>query len=215
MLDSRTISVFIADDHALIRQGLEGILAHTPGMRLAGHAKDGLEAVQLALSKKPDVILMDLQMPRMNGLDASQKILRKNKKMKIIILTASEKPDYLRQARKIGAQGYLIKSTMPKEMIAAIRTVAQGGHHFQQKPIPLCSPLAITETEGLGKLSPKEKEVLNLLLKGIEVPAIARMLHREERTIRTHRESIRQKLGVDNDSQLILWATKAGYTDHA
>lgn len=211
MVYPKPISVFIADDHALVRQGLQGMLAHTPGISLAGQAKDGVEAVHLVHTEKPDIILMDLQMPRMNGLDATQKILHKNRKTKVIILTVLEKPEYLKQAKKAGAHGYLMKSALPQEMISAIHTVAQGGYHFQQKVMPLCSPLVLSGTEQIAKLSLKEKEVFNLILEGHKISAIAKMLYRQERTIRTHRESIHKKLEVDNDSQLILWATQAGY----
>lgn len=203
------VSVFIADDHALVRQGLQGMLAHTPTVQFVGEAQDGLEAVRLALRQKPDVVLMDLQMPHMNGLDATQKIVDKNSHIKIIILTSLEKPEHIKQAMQAGASGYLIKSVLPQEMIQAIHTVAQGGYHFQRPTTPVCSPLASVEKEqGIRKLSPKEKQVLRLIVEGHTIPTIATLLHRDPRTIRMHRENIRKKLGVKNDTQLILWASK-------
>ncbi len=212
MTPTSPISVFIADDHALVRHGLQGILAHTPNIRIVGEAKDGVEAVDLALRQKPDVMLMDLQMPRMNGLDATRKILQKNSNIKIIILTSLEKPEHIKQAMQAGAKGYLIKNTLPPEMIKAIHAVAQGGYHFQNQVIPLCSPPAsIMEAEQIAKLSPKEKEVFHLIVKGYKIPAMAKMLNRDARTLRMHRENIRKKLGVENDAQLILWAAQAGY----
>ena len=206
------ISVFIADDHALVRHGLQGILAHTPDVRVVGEAKDGVEAVDMALRQKPNVMLMDLQMPRMNGLDATQKILHKNSNIKIIILTSLEKPEHIQQAMQAGAHGYLMKNTLPQEMIKAIHTVAQGGYHFQNQVIPLCSrPASIMGAEQIAKLSPKEKEVFHLIVEGYKIPAMAKMLNRDARTLRMHRENIRKKLAVENDAQLILWAAQAGY----
>ncbi|MBP6104669.1 MAG: response regulator transcription factor [Gammaproteobacteria bacterium] len=213
MTPIKPISVLIADDHALVRHGLQGILAHAPDVHVVGEAKDGVEAVELALGQKPDVMLMDLQMPRMNGLDATQKILHKNSNIKIIILSSLETPAHLQQAMQAGAKGYLIKNTLPQEMIKAIHTVAKGGYHFHNQAIPLCSPPAsIMGVEQIAKLSLKEKEVFHLILKGYEIPAMAKMLNREVRTLRMHRENIRKKLGVENDAQLILWAAQAGYT---
>ncbi|MBP6103561.1 MAG: response regulator transcription factor [Gammaproteobacteria bacterium] len=204
------VSVFIADDHALVRQGLQGILAHTPTVQFVGEAQDGLEAVRLALRQKPDVVLMDLQMPHMNGLDATQKIVDKNSHIKIIILTSLEKPEHIKQAMQAGAHGYLVKNVLPQEMIQAIHTVAQGGYHFQHLSTAVCSPLESVEKEpGITKLSPKEKQVLKLIVEGHTIPTIARMLHRNPRTIRMHRENIRKKLDVKNNTQLILRATKS------
>jgi DNA-binding NarL/FixJ family response regulator len=206
------IAVFIADDHALIRQGLQGILAHAPDVRVVGEAKDGVEAVDRALDQKPDVMLMDLQMPRMNGLEATQKILSQNNNIKIIILTSMEKPEHIQQAMQAGAKGYLIKNTLPQEVIKVIHTVAQGGYHFHNQAIPLCSPPAsIMGAEQIARLSPKEKAVFQLIVEGHKIPAIAKMLNRDARTLRMHRENIRKKLGVENDAQLILWAAQAGY----
>ena len=151
-----TISVCIVDDHPLVRCGLQGILGHTPNIHLIGQAQDGLEAVDLALAQKPDVMLMDLEMPRMNGLDASQKILHNNTNIKIIILSSLEKPEYIQQAMQAGAKGYLVKDTLPQEMIKAIHTVAQGGYHFQNQAIPLSSPPAsVMDAEQIATLSPK------------------------------------------------------------
>ena len=125
-MHTNPVSVLIADDHALVRQGLQGILAHTPNVQFVGEAEDGLEAVRLALGQKPDVVLMDLQMPHMNGLDATQKIVDKNSHIKIIILSSLEKPEHIKQAMQAGASGYLMKSVLPQEMIQAIHTVAQA-----------------------------------------------------------------------------------------
>ncbi len=209
-MHTNPVSVLIADDHALVRQGLQGILAHTPNVQFVGEAEDGLEAVRLALGQKPDVVLMDLQMPHMNGLDATQKIVDKNSHIKIIILSSLEKPEHIKQAMQAGASGYLMKSVLPQEMIQAIHTVAQGGYHFQNPTRAVCSPLASVDTEqGSAKLSPKEKQVLKLIVEGHTIPTIATLLHRDPRTIRMHRENIRKKLGVRNDTQLILWASKS------
>ena len=123
------ISVLIVDDDALVRQGLQGVLGRVPDIRVVGQAKDGLEAVEQALDQKPDVILMDLEMPRMNGLDAAQAIRHKNSTIKIIMLSSLEKREYIQQATKAGVSDYLMKGATPQEIIAAIHTVAPEIEH--------------------------------------------------------------------------------------
>ncbi len=136
MNQENLISVCIVDDKALIRLGLQGILERNADIQVIGQAQDGLEAVELSLDKKPDIVLMDLEMPGMNGLDAAQAILDKNKQIKIIMLSSVQKPECIQEAQQIGISGYLIKSTPPQEIIEAIHTVSQGGCHFQHKDIP-------------------------------------------------------------------------------
>lgn len=127
------ISVCIVDDQALIRRGLQGILEHTANIQVIGQAQDGLEAIKLSLDQKPNVMLMDLEMPGMNGLDAAKIIFDKNQTIKIIMLTSVENPAFIQQAKKIGIRGYLLKSTPPQEIIEAIHKVNQGEYYFQTK----------------------------------------------------------------------------------
>lgn len=117
------ISVLIADDDALVRYGLQGILGSTPDIRVVGQAKDGLEAVQKAFDQEPDVILMDLEMPHMNGLAATQAIRHKNSTIKIIMLSSLEKSERMQQAIEAGASDYLMKGATPQEIIEAIHSV--------------------------------------------------------------------------------------------
>ncbi len=133
------ISVLIADDDAFIRQGLQMILGRMPNIHVVGQAKDGLEAVKQALDQKPDVILMDLEMPHMNGLDAAQKIHHKNSSIKIIMFSSLEKSEYIQKARQVGVSDYLMKGATPQEIIEAIHTVAP-----ETEPTPVFS-LSITD----------------------------------------------------------------------
>ncbi len=130
MNQTNRISVCIVDDHALIRFGLQGIIEQNADIQVIGQAQNGLEAIKLSLDKKPDVMLMDLEMPGMNGLDASEAILNKNQQIKIIMLTSVENPECIQQARQIGISGYLSKNTPSQEIIKAIHTVTQGECYF-------------------------------------------------------------------------------------
>ena len=211
MIENSKITVLIVDDHDVVRQGLGRMLAHAHNIEVVAQAADGQEAVDLSDNLKPDVILMDLQMPRMDGLEATKKILAQNKETRVIILTVLEKIDYLQQAVAAGASGYLIKSTSSQELVRVIELVSTGGSHFNQSfSLVLTPQMART----FPSLSNKEMQVLDLLLQGYKSSEIATKLSRGSRTIRIHQQNIRKKCGVQNDTQLILLASRTSRLQH-
>lgn len=212
MKKSSIINIVIADDHEIIREFISLFIKGFPQLKLVGLAKDGREAVRVVTQLNPHVVLMDVQMPNLDGFAATKKILQKNKTIKIIMFTALEKKDYFQEALNIGARGYLTKDTPPDEIMKAIQVVFRGGNYFHYKHAKTLTPVVSDLNKELfSQLSNKEEEILNLILQGNDTHDIATLLHRDERTIRMHREHIRKKLDVENDIQLILLAVKMGF----
>lgn len=208
MIQTSKITVLIVDDHTVVRQGLGGMLAQASHIEVLAQAADGQEAIYLSHTLKPDVVLMDLQMPRMDGLQATKKILAQNKDTRVIILTVLEKVDYLQQAVAAGASGYLIKNTSAAELVRVIESVATGGSHFNQSLSLVLTPpqASLRDPVLFGSLSNKEVQVLHLMLQGHKSSEIAQKLARSPRTVRIHQQNIRKKCGVQNDTQLVLLA---------
>ncbi len=214
-----TIKVLVADDHTLFRRGIADVLANQDSLEVVGEASDGLEAIEKAKEIAPDVILMDLNMPRCSGLEATQALQAEMPQVNILVLTVSEMEADLFAAMKFGARGYLLKNTEPDELIHAISHIAQGG--------VIVSPLMATklldefreltagaEREPVEKatadLSPREGEVLQLVAQGATNKEIADALFISENTVKTHLRNIMEKLHLVNRSQAAAYAVKRG-----
>lgn len=209
----QTIRVLIADDHPVVREGLRGLLSFKPGFEVVGEAEDGIEAVIQANTLQPDVILMDLEMPRKNGLEAIREIRQKDPQAKILILTSFTEDKKIFMALDAGALGCLLKDSSPQELIRAIRDVEQGEltlhptiarkmlnkHSQPDEP----KPAAHTLTE-------RELEVLKLVAQGLSNPEIAETLVISMPTVRSHITNILNKLGLKNRTQAVLYALKEG-----
>lgn len=209
--------VLLADDHALFREGLAGIIAAQPDMEVVGEAGDGLEAVVKATELKPDLILMDIQMPGIDGLEATRRIMQNLAGVAIIILTVREEPERLFAAIKYGARGYLLKSMRSKEMIALLRGVMQG-----EAPIaPAVAVHMLEEFRRLSRIAPSEVEssaltdreqaVLGLAAAGKSDKEIAQELALSLHTVKTHMRNILSKLHVANRRQAAQAARQKGY----
>jgi len=208
-----TITVVIADDHEIIRDFISLFIKEFTQLKIVGLAKDGQEAIRVVTQSKPQVVLMDIQMPHLDGFAATKKILKANNAIKIIMFTALEKADYFEEAVSIGASGYLTKSTPAEEIMHAIKVVSDGGKYFNYKTSRTLTPVILSPLNQklFSQLSNREEEIFKLILQGNDTHDIAKLLHRDERTIRMHREHIRKKLDVETDVQLILLAIKAGF----
>jgi NarL family two-component system response regulator LiaR len=211
---SDTIRVFLADDHAVVRKGLEALIATQSDMTVIGTAVDGEEAVQQVAVLQPDVILLDLQMPRKTGLEAIQEIKMADPQARILILTSFSEDDTVFAAIKAGALGYLLKDSSPQELIQAIRNVYNGRSSLHpdialkvirelNKP-----PAHLPLTE--EPLTEREVEVLKLVAQGLSNQAIADKLIVSERTVRTHISNILSKLHLANRTQVALYALRQG-----
>jgi two-component system, NarL family, response regulator LiaR len=210
---SSTIRILISDDHAIVREGLRALLATEPGMELVGEAPDGATAVDLARSLKPDVILLDMIMPRLDGLEAIGEIKRENPDARILILTSFAEDEKVFPAIKAGALGYLLKDSSPQELLQAIRHVYRGESSLHptiaRKLIrELSQPPTLPPT--VDPLTEREVEVLRLVAQGLTNDEIAGRLYLSERTVRTHVSHILDKLHLANRTQAALYALREG-----
>jgi NarL family two-component system response regulator LiaR len=213
---AENIRVLIVDDHAVVREGQRALIETEPGMEMVGEGADGIEAIQLTKSLKPDVLLIDLLMPRMGGIEAIEKIKAENSKVNILVLTSFSEDEKVFSAIKAGALGYLLKDATPRELLAAIRQVYRGEPsmdsavaHKLMRELQRSSDLPLTEEP----LTEREVDVLKLVAQGLTNLDIAEKLVISERTVRTHVSHILDKLHLANRTQAALYALREGLAD--
>jgi two-component system, NarL family, response regulator LiaR len=209
-----TIRVLIADDHAVVRQGLRTFLELQDDIEVVGDAGDGEEAVDAALEGRPDVVLMDLVMPGLDGIEATRRILRERPATRVIALTSFLDDDKVLPAVRAGAAGYLLKDVEPDELVRAIHTVNDGDALLHPAvSARLLRELAGDEPEGDAGLTAREREVLALLARGLPNKLIARELGIAEKTVKAHVSSILAKLNVTDRTQAALLAVRRGWVE--
>jgi NarL family two-component system response regulator LiaR len=213
MSTPKAIRILIADDHAVVREGLRALIDTEPGMELAGEAIDGVEAVDRARSLQPDVILLDLLMPRKGGLEAIGEIKEDNPDARILVLTSFDEDEKVFHAIKSGALGYLLKDASPQELLRAIREV----HHGEPSMQPTIAHKVMRELQRTSNLPPTEEpltarevEILKWVAQGLSNQEIADKLVISERTVRTHVSNILSKLYLANRTQAALYALREG-----
>ena len=207
------IRILIADDHAIVREGLRALLATEPTLELVAEAADGLEAVEKARAVRPDVLLLDMVMPRKDGLGAISDIIGENPEARILVLTSFAEDDKVFPAIKAGALGYLLKDSSPQELLQAIRNVYNGEaslHPTIARKLmrELNQPATLPPTT--DPLTEREVEVLRLVAQGLSNDDIAQKLVVSERTVRTHVSHILDKLHLANRTQMALYAVREG-----
>ena len=218
-----TIKVLVVDDHTLFRRGIAAVLANQESLEVVGEALDGLEAIEKTKEIAPDVVLMDLNMPRCSGLEAIQALQTEMPQVNVLVLTVSDKEADLFAAMKFGARGYILKNTEPDELIHAILHIAQGGVIVS----PLMATKLLTEFKDLSAgveresipgaeadLSPREGEVLQLVAQGAPNKKIADSLFISENTVKTHLRNIMEKLHLANRSQAAAYAVEKGLAQY-
>jgi len=208
---SQPIRLLLVDDHTILRQGLRRLFEVDGEFQVVGEAKNGREAVDLARDLKPDVIIMDLAMPALNGLDATRRILKAEPGAKVLVLSMYIDDDYVTQALDIGVSGYLLKDAPARELLGAVRTIAKGETHFTPR-IPAATVERYRAARvGNGRRGPvdlthREREVLKLLAEGHTVRAVAEVLHLSQKTVDTHKTNLMRKLGLHNRVELVKYA---------
>ncbi len=206
------IKVLIADDHALVREGIRRILESAEDMEVVGEAADGLEAIKKVQQLAPEVVLMDIAMPGLGGLEATTEIHKISPESKVLILTQYDNKEYLRRFFKAGASGYILKKAAGTDLLSAIRAVHRGGTFLDPSlaNIVLEDYLKQPEEAEYEKLSDREKEVLKLIAEGYTSKQIADLLTISVKTVMAHRTNIMEKLGIRNRSELIRYAISKG-----
>ena len=204
------IRVLIADDHTVLRHGLRMILNEAEGITVVGEATDGLEAVDRAQALAPDVILMDVNMPRMDGVEATRRISAAQPETRVVILTVSDKDRDLIGAIKAGARGYLLKSAESSEVLEAIRRVAAGEAILPPALTGRVLDELASPTPGPSSLTERELEVLALITEGLSNKEIAAALHVSLNTVKTHVRHILEKLDLRSRSEAAAYAVRAG-----
>ena len=207
------IRVLIADDHTLFRDGVCAILKAAPDMQAVGEAATGQEAIHQAINSAPDVILMDIQMPDMNGIEATQSILELNPNIGIIIVTMLEDNDSLFAAMRAGARGYVLKGADKAEMLRSIRAVANGealfGPVIADRLLEFFQEIQVTP-KVFPELTDREHDILDLIARGHNNQEIAGLLHISQKTVSNHISNIFNKLQVADRAQAIVRAREAG-----
>lgn len=211
-----TVRIFLADDHTLVRQGLRSILESHPGWEVVGEAADGQEAVRQVLDLKPDLVIMDLAMPRLNGIDATQQIVRRLASVRVLVLSMHAEEVYVTRALKAGAHGYLLKESADTNLFRAVAALVQNKAFFS----PAVSRVMLDDyvrqlaergiTDRFDTLSEREREVFQLVAEGHANKGIADLLHLSPSTVETHRARIMEKLDVHSAAEIVLYAVRKG-----
>jgi DNA-binding NarL/FixJ family response regulator len=205
------IRILLADDHAMVRHGFRLILGSQPDMEIAGEAGNGREAVEMAEKLRPDVVVMDVAMPELNGIEATRKITAANQRTRVLALSMHKDSVYVREILKAGARGYLLKDSADRDLLAAVRAVAKGEGYLS----PGVSDAVLTDyrrhvTNPLDLLTSREREVLDMIARGKTNKEIASELNLSVYTVDAHRGRIMEKLNLHSTGELVLFAVRNG-----
>ncbi len=208
------IRVLIADDHAILREGVRALLALTDDIEVVGEARDGREAVDLAGKIDPDVILMDIAMPGLGGLEAALEMKKIGLRGRVLILSQYEDREYVRRLLKAGVAGYVLKKSAGSELANAVRAAHRGGlvldPEVARAAMEEAGPKAPAEADPYEALTDREKQVLKLVAEGLSNKEVAEALGISVKTAMTHREHVMEKLGLHNRTELVRFALKKG-----
>ena len=215
-----SIKIVLADDHAILREGLSLLLKAQPDMEVACEVRDGVEALDAVRTHHPDLLLIDIAMPNMNGLDTTRLVTSSCPDTKVIVLSRYEKEAYVHQALDAGAQGYVVKGAASTELLDAIRSVYQGKFYLsaevQASVIASFVQNKRDQTpvkEGFEQLSEREKQVFHLLIEGNSSNKIGEILCISSKTVDKHRANIAKKIGTENPIKMVQYAVRAGILD--
>jgi two-component system response regulator NreC len=209
------LNIVLADDHLMVRKGLRAILCAEPDFNIVGEAGDGLEAVDQVTRLQPDVLVLDLMMPGINGLEAIRQLTRKRFNTGIVVLSMHNNEAYVLEALRSGAKAYVLKESPPEELVQAIREVSLGHRYLSSQISSKSIDSYLHETAGafldpFETLTPREQEIFHLAIQGFSNAEIASRLNISPRTVETHRTNLMYKLGLHNHTQLMKYAFNRG-----
>jgi DNA-binding NarL/FixJ family response regulator len=208
-------TIILADDHPMFREGIRKIIERIEGSLITGEANDGLELLELLKKSSPNLVILDISMPNLRGLEAIREIKKTYPQVKVLVLTMHKKKEFLRQALRDGADGFLLKEDAGGELIRALQTVRNGGKYLSPLLASVLTSLAVEQ----GKtevLTMREREVLKLLAEGKRTQEIAAALYISPHTVRRHRSNIMEKLHIQNLADLVKYAISQSYVlDHS
>ena len=208
---AKKTTIVLVDDHAVVRAGVRRLLEQEPLFEVIGEAESGEKAYQILAELKPDVMVMDLSMPGMGGLESIRRILMRYEKAKILVLSMHEDLSFANQALKLGAKGYLTKNTLADDLVKSIETVTQGDVFLSDE---IAKKMAMQSISGnqdpVHELSAREFEIFRLLAEGFDIDAIASTLNISSKTVSNYQTMIKQKLDINTPIELIRYAIKVG-----
>ncbi len=209
------LRIFVADDHEVVRKGLVSLLQAQPNWSICGEAADGHEAVERAQRSKPDVVILDVGMPRLNGLEATRQLLKANPEAKVLILTLHESDQMVREVLNAGARGFVLKSDAARDLVFAVDALAHGKTYFTSKVSTMVvegylkgGTLASQAAMGNNRLTAREREIVQLIAEGKSSKEIAVALGLSVKTAETHRSNLMRKLQLHSVSELVLYAVR-------
>jgi len=210
------VRVLLADDHAIVRRGLKSLLESEPGVTVVAEAGDGLEAVRLAIELQPDMVVLDIGMPLLNGIDVAARLQTMDRPPRVVVLSMHNDESYILRALAAGARAYLLKDATDEDLLPAIRTVASGKPFFS----PAVTAVLVEDyihhlkarglTDTFHLLTSREREVLQLLAEGRSNKEVAALLELAPSTVETHRANLMQKLSLHNTAEIVLYAVRKG-----
>ena len=212
----KKLRILLADDHIVMRTGLRALLERQPTLEVVGESENGRETVELAASLRPDVVVMDVGMPVLNGIEATQTIVTQCPTVAVVILSVHADEAYVKRALKAGAHAYLLKDSAAADLIGAIEAVSQGKSFFSPKVSRILAEDYVRVLKQKGAvdsydlLTSREQEILQLLAEGKTNKAVATLLNISPHTVEAHRSHILQKLNLHNSAELVLYAVRKG-----
>jgi DNA-binding NarL/FixJ family response regulator len=211
------ISALIADDHGIVREGLRRLLESEPDIRVCAEASDGSEALELVDKHQPDIVILDITMPRLGGLETLQRLRAELPGVKVILLSMHGDPTFIQSAIALGVDGYILKDGLAGEVIAAVRAVMTGGSYFSppvaREIVDQARAPKRNGSEPFTTLSTREREVLRLIAQGMSAKEIAGVLGISTKTVEAHRTSLMRKLGARKATELVRYALRKGLVE--
>lgn len=216
-MPSAPIRVLLVDDHTLVRESLAGILQRGGDIEVIAQAADGVEAVDRALATRPDIVITDLSMPHLNGIEVIRRLRQALPDTRVLVLTMHQEDEYVLQAVRAGASGYLVKDSAAAELLAAVRNLQAGRGHFGPQAARILAEQLQNPDRGVddpyGRLTAREREVFHLIAEGLTTKEIARKLDISAKTAENHRARVLVKIAVRNTAELVRYALRRGFLD--